>query len=84
MKESVRIPPAGFEDLSIDEKIEYVQSLWDHIAADAATVPLLDWQKKILDERLAELETNPDSTIPWEQVFDRLSSELKAEDNGDE
>ena len=80
MAASVQIPPPGFEDLSIDEKIAYVQSLWDLVHADAATAPVPDWQKRILDERLAELEANPDSAIPWEEVFGRLSSEIKAKD----
>jgi putative addiction module component (TIGR02574 family) len=68
MGRPVPIPPPGFEDLSIDEKIEYVQSLWDHIATDVETVPLTDWQKQLLDERLADLEENPKSGIPWSQV----------------
>jgi hypothetical protein len=26
-------PPQGFDDLSVDEQIDFVQSLWDRIAA---------------------------------------------------
>ena len=62
------IPPPGFERLSTEEKIEYVQSLWDHIASDVVAVPLADWQEQLLDERLKDLEENPDSGIPWSQV----------------
>jgi len=29
MTQSV-LPPPGFDDLSPDEKIEYIQALWDH------------------------------------------------------
>ena len=61
--------PPGFEKLSIEDKIGYVQSLWDHIAAEPDTVPLADWQKTILDERLDDLEKNPDRGIPWEEVL---------------
>ena len=68
MGSPVPIPPPGFEDLSVDEKIEYVQSLWDHIASDAEAVPLTDWQKQLLDERLKDLEQSPDSGVPWPQV----------------
>jgi len=68
MGSPVPIPPPGFEDLSVDEKIEYVQSLWDHIASDAEAVPLTDWQRQLLDERLKDLEENPDSGVPWPQV----------------
>jgi putative addiction module component (TIGR02574 family) len=68
MGDAIPIPPPGFEGLSIEEKIEYVQSLWDHIAADVDMIPLTDWQKNLLDERLADFEQNPDSGIPWEEV----------------
>ena len=64
----VQIPPPEFEGLSIDEKIEYVQSLWDHIASDVETVPLANWQKQLLDERLKDLEENPEAGIPWFEV----------------
>jgi putative addiction module component (TIGR02574 family) len=68
MSNPVQIPSPGFEGLSIEEKIEYVQSLWDHIAADVDTVPLADWQKQLLDDRLRDLERNPEAGIPWSQV----------------
>ncbi|NIR43949.1 MAG: hypothetical protein GWN53_06040 [Gammaproteobacteria bacterium] len=68
MADPVPIPPPGFEGLSIEEKIEYVQSLWDHIASDVEKVPLADWQKQLIEERLKDLEDNPDSGIPWSEV----------------
>ena len=67
MGNPLQLPP-GFDDLSAEEKIEYVQALWDHISSDVDSVPLTDWQKKLLDERLADLEKNPDSSIPWSEV----------------
>ena len=33
MLKPVPLPPPGFDDLSVDEKIDYLQSLWDRIAA---------------------------------------------------
>ena len=33
MANPVPLPPPGFDDLSVDEKIDYLQSLWDRIAA---------------------------------------------------
>jgi hypothetical protein len=36
MSQSLELPPAGFEALSIEEQIAYVQALWDHIAAIAS------------------------------------------------
>ena len=33
MAKPVPLPPPGFDELSVDEQIEYVQSLWERIAA---------------------------------------------------
>jgi putative addiction module component (TIGR02574 family) len=60
MGAALPIPPPGFYELSPDEKIEYIQSLWDHVASDVDSVRLTDWQKKLLDERVADYEKNPD------------------------
>jgi len=53
MSQAMQLPPPGFDALSIDEQIDYVQSLWDHIAARPEDVPVPDWHREILAERLA-------------------------------
>ena len=72
MTERVGIPPPGFDSLPVDEQIDYVQDLWDWIAARPEDIPVPDWQKKLIDERLSQHEANPDDTVPWEEVRTRL------------
>ena len=62
------LPPPGFDELKIDEQIEYVQALWDRIAAKEDLVAVPNWHREILDERLADLQANPDAGRPWEEV----------------
>ena len=76
MANSVPIPPPGFDDLSVDEKIDYVESLWDRIAATPETVPVPDWHREIIDERLTDLEANLDAGDTWEVVQERLRKKL--------
>lgn len=71
------IPPPGFDDLNIDEQIQYVQALWDRIAAKPDAVPVPDWHQEILDERLADLEANPDAGRSWEEVKADLLKPLR-------
>ncbi len=47
-------PPAGFDDLSVDQQIDYVQALWDRIAAREDQVPVPEWHREVLDARLAD------------------------------
>ncbi len=73
---SPQIPPE-FENLSQEERISYVQNLWDYIAHAAEDLPVPDEHKRILDERLDEMEKNPDAGLPWEQVRKDLLAKLR-------
>jgi len=64
MAKTVPIPPPGFDDLSLDEKVDYVQSLWDQLAAKPDEIPVPDWHRQILDERLAADRSNPQEGRP--------------------
>jgi putative addiction module component (TIGR02574 family) len=72
------LPPAGFDELSTEEKIEYVQSLWDYISSDADTVPLTDWQKRILSQRLVAFESDPNAGVSWEELRERLRRKVSS------
>jgi len=73
------MPPPGFDDLPVEQQIDYVQSLWDRIAAAADQVPLQGWQEKVLEERMAARGTSPDDAAPWDVVMDRLERRLRQE-----
>ena len=72
MPKPVPLPPPGFDDLTVDEKIDYLQLLWDRIAATPETIPVPDWHREILDERLRDLEAEPGAGDNWEVVQERL------------
>ena len=44
--------------LSIDERMQLVEDIWDSIAADQAALPLTDEQRVELDRRLDAYETD--------------------------
>lgn len=60
-------------NLSIPERIQLVEDLWDTIAAEADAVELTEEEKKIIDERLEAYHKNPELGSPWEDVFKRLT-----------
>ncbi|MFO0762425.1 MAG: addiction module protein [Byssovorax sp.] len=78
MSHALRYPPMGFDDLSVDQQIDYVQTLWDRIAGREDQVSVPAWHREILDERLADDEANPDAGRAWEQVEADLRSRLAA------
>ena len=61
-------------DLSIPERIQLVEDIWDTIAAQADRVELTEKEKKIVDERLKAYHQNPNLGSPWQDVFKRIVS----------
>src|SRR5262249_42390022 len=77
MSTPVPLPPPGFDDLSVDDQIAYVQSLWDRIAATPDQVPVPEWHREVLDERLKDYDANPDAGASWDVVRERLRDKLR-------
>ena len=65
MAQPLPMPPSGFDELTVEDKIDYVQSLWDRIAASADQVPLHEWQRQLLEERLAAHRAADLPTMPY-------------------
>lgn len=79
MAQPLPMPPSGFDELTIEDKIDYVQSLWDRIAASADQVPLHEWQRQLLEERLAaHRAADSNEARPWGEVLERLEGRLRA------
>jgi putative addiction module component (TIGR02574 family) len=59
-------------DLSVSEKLQLLEDLWDDIASDPAAVPVYGWQKEELDRRKENLLKNPNSALSWEEIQRRI------------
>lgn len=59
-----------FTRLTLAERLELVEELWDSIAidTDSQALPLSTSEIALLDERLADLERHPDAGRPWSEV----------------
>jgi putative addiction module component (TIGR02574 family) len=58
--------PSAIADLSITEKFDLLDALWQDI--ESHTPELTDEQSAELDRRVAKYEQDPSAAIPWEQV----------------
>lgn len=59
-------------ELSIPERIQLVEEIWDTIANQAEALELTEEEKKILDERLAAYHRDPTAGSSWEEVYRRI------------
>ena len=67
--------PPEIRQLSVPERIQLVEEIWNSIAEDEAAFELTAAQKKELDRRLAAHEAAPDRGSSWEDVRSRLLGE---------
>ena len=58
--------------LDISERIILVEEIWDSIAKEQDNVGLTEYEKSVLDERLASLENNPDTLMSWDEMKDKI------------
>ncbi len=67
------ISTVEYMNLSVSERIQLVEDIWDSIAAEAPErVELSQAQKAELHRRVAAHRADPSTAIPWEQVRSKL------------
>jgi len=70
------LPPPGFDDLSPEDQVRYVGSLWDRIVADQDRLPISDAQRTLLRDRLAAHRADPGAARPWSEVRREIEAAL--------
>ena len=73
----IPFPPTGFDDLSTDEKIDYLALLWNRITTPPTTIDVPEWHREVIAERLRDLDSDPNSGDGWDVVQKRLRQRLK-------
>jgi putative addiction module component (TIGR02574 family) len=63
---------ADILSLSVEERIQLVEDIWDSIAVVPEAVSLSEEQKRELDRRLEAYQWNPDAGSPWNEVKGRI------------
>jgi len=58
--------------LSVAERLELAEELWDSIPGDDEALALSPEQREDLDRRVAEAEADPDSGSSWDAARERI------------
>jgi putative addiction module component (TIGR02574 family) len=67
-----KVSLADVLELSVAERIQMVEDIWDSIAAMPKPLPPTQAQRDELDRRLEDYHQNPDEGSPWEEVKKRI------------
>jgi putative addiction module component (TIGR02574 family) len=71
------LPPPAFDELSPDEKLDYIQALWDHFSEHPQEVPVPDWHRQVVAERLATHRRGEMISRPWSEIREELLARLR-------
>lgn len=65
------LPPEILQ-LSVSERIQLIEDIWDSIAATPEQLPLTQAQKDELDRRIEAYHQNPDVGFSWQEVQEKI------------
>jgi putative addiction module component (TIGR02574 family) len=61
-------------DLSVSERIQLAQDIWDSVAKVPESLGLTDEEKAEIDRRLDAYHKDPNAGSPWSVVRDRIKN----------
>ena len=67
-----KISQEHIAELTVSERIQLAEDLWDSIAADPDSLPLTNGQREELDRRLEAHRRDPSTATAWSEVRSRL------------
>ena len=65
------------QTMSIEEKIEIMESLWDDLCGTAGSTLTPKWHGSILAARKAALQVGNDEILDWETAKTKISEDLQ-------
>jgi Putative addiction module component len=69
--------PIQIDQMTLAEKLQTMETLWDDLCRREADVPVPSWQKAILDEREHLIEQGKARFSNWEAAKKRLSKKCR-------
>lgn len=69
--------PIHFDQMTLMEKLQTMEALWETLSRQEADVPVPSWQKSILDERERLIEQGQARFSKWEAARKRLSKKMQ-------
>jgi putative addiction module component (TIGR02574 family) len=71
-------PKVDPSQLSVDERLELIDRLWESVACEAPErLELSPTQEAEIERRSAELRTNPELAVPWDEARAQIVKEFE-------
>lgn len=72
-----QLTPDELRQLSIAERLELMESIWNSLAEMPDDLDVRDWHKQELDKRLAAHAADPSTAEPWSEVKVKILDALR-------
>jgi putative addiction module component (TIGR02574 family) len=64
--------PIDIQHLDAYQKLDLITQLWDSLPNSTESIPIPDWHRQELEQRVQAADAEPEAAIPWEEVRKRL------------
>jgi putative addiction module component (TIGR02574 family) len=71
------LAPAAIDQMTLTERLQAMESLWDHLRQHEEEVPVPDWHKALLDERLKLVEQGKAHFSDWDEAKKRIAARTR-------
>lgn len=61
-------PAIDIDRLTVGERLELIEQVWESLRRGAGVLPLSDAERAVIEARRAEHRTDPGAALPWETV----------------
>ena len=61
--------------LTVPERLDLIDTIWESIATDTDGLPLTEAQKREIDRRLDQYQANPPRLSSWDEVRSRIEAQ---------
>ena len=65
--------------LPLEDQLDLAGAIWDRVEHTTHQPPLPDWQRSLLDERIAADDAEPEAGSSWGEVKQRILSNQELE-----
>ncbi len=63
-------------ELSVSDRMDLIEDVWATLSETPESIPVPDWHRAELDERIAAHERDPRAARPWNEVKAEILSSL--------
>ena len=76
MSSQLPVPPPGFDQLSREAQLDYIETLLNYVSSGKQYAEIPDWHREILEKRLAYYREFGFEGTPWEEFQQELDKEF--------